>query len=74
MVLVGSVGAQQGEQRWWFAVGACAASALWFTALGYGARALAPLFARPRAWQVLDALIGVTMLALAGGLAYSSWR
>jgi len=74
VVLVGSVGAQQGEQRWWFAAGACLASLAWFTGLGYGARALAPLFARPRAWQVLDALIGVTMLALAAGLAYSLFR
>jgi len=69
VVLVGSVGAQQGAWRWWFAAGASAASLLWFTALGYGARGLAPLFARPRAWQILDALIGMTMLALAAGLA-----
>jgi L-lysine exporter family protein LysE/ArgO len=68
VVLVGTVGAQQGALRWWFAAGASAASLVWFSALGYGARRLAPLFARPRAWQVLDALIGLTMLALAGGL------
>ncbi len=72
VVLVGSVGAQQGEQRWWFAAGASAASLAWFSALGYGARLLAPVFARPRAWQVLDAVIGVTMLALAAGLAWSA--
>jgi L-lysine exporter family protein LysE/ArgO len=72
VVLVGSVGAQFGSPaRWWFAAGAAAASALWFTALGYGARWLAPWFEKPRAWQVLDALIGATMLLLAGLLA---WR
>ena len=72
VVLVGSVGAQYaGSARWAFAAGAAAASVCWFTALGYGARLLAPLFARPRAWQVLDALIGVTMLALAAMLL---WR
>ena len=65
VLLVGSVGAQMGEARWWFAGGAALASVLWFTALGYGARWLAPVFARPRAWQVLDGLIGVVMLALA---------
>jgi L-lysine exporter family protein LysE/ArgO len=65
VLLVGSVGAQMGEARWWFGAGAAAASALWFTALGYGARLLAPVFARPRAWQVLDALIGLTMLGIA---------
>jgi len=71
VVLVGSVGAQQGAQRWWFAAGAATASLTWFCALGYGARWLAPWFERPRAWQVLDAIIGVTMLALAAGLL---WR
>jgi L-lysine exporter family protein LysE/ArgO len=68
VVLVGTVGAQQGALRWWFAAGASAASLAWFSALGYGARRLAPLFARPRAWQVLDVVIGLTMLALAAGL------
>ena len=70
VVLVGTVGAQYaGDERWWFAAGAAAASALWFSGLGYGARMLAPLFARPRAWRVLDAIIGITMLLLAGLLA-----
>lgn len=69
VVLVGSVGAQQGDGRWWFAAGASASSLLWFSMLGYGARWLAPLFARPRAWQALDALIGLTMAVLAGTLA-----
>jgi L-lysine exporter family protein LysE/ArgO len=68
VVLVGSAGAQHGPQRWWFAAGAAAASATWFSALGYGARRLAPLFARPAAWRVLDAGIGLTMLVLAAGL------
>ena len=68
VLLVGSVGAQMGDARWWFAGGAALSSVLWFTALGYGARWLAPVFARPRAWQVLDGLIGVVMLVLAGML------
>ena len=73
VVLVGSVGAQQGDQRWWFAAGASLASVLWFSGLGYGARWLAPLFAQPRAWRVLDGLIGLTMLGLAAGLAWSAF-
>ncbi|HEU4818634.1 LysE/ArgO family amino acid transporter [Janthinobacterium sp.] len=65
VLLVGSIGAQQpGALRGWFIVGASAASLLWFASLGYGARWLAPWFARPRAWQVLDGLIGVTMFVL----------
>jgi len=65
VLLVGSIGAQQpGALRAWFIAGASAASLLWFASLGYGARWLAPWFARPRAWQVLDGLIGVTMFVL----------
>ena len=66
VLLVGSIGAQQpAPLQGWFIAGAGSASALWFSTLGFGARWLAPLFARPRAWQLLDALIGVTMLVLA---------
>ena len=65
VLLVGSIGAQQpGALRGWFIAGASAASLLWFASLGYGARWLAPWFARPRAWQVLDGVIGVTMFVL----------
>jgi L-lysine exporter family protein LysE/ArgO len=70
VLLVGSAGAQYaGPLKLWFVAGASVASALWFTALGFGARLLAPVFARPRAWQMLDALIGGTMLVLAAMLA-----
>lgn len=66
VLLVGSIGAQQpAALRGWFVAGASTASALWFGLLGFGARWLAPWFARPKAWQVLDALIGVTMWVLA---------
>ncbi|WP_420847920.1 LysE/ArgO family amino acid transporter [Nitratireductor luteus] len=66
VVLVGSLsGAYEGSARTSFAVGAIAASFLWFYALGYGARLLQPLFAKPQAWRVLDILIGVVMAALA---------
>jgi L-lysine exporter family protein LysE/ArgO len=65
VLLVGSIGAQQPEAlRGWFIAGASSASLGWFVLLGFGARWLAPWFARPRAWQVLDGLIGVTMLTL----------
>jgi L-lysine exporter family protein LysE/ArgO len=66
VLLVGSIGAQQpAALRGWFIAGASSASLGWFVLLGFGARRLAPWFARPRAWQVLDGLIGVTMLVLA---------
>jgi L-lysine exporter family protein LysE/ArgO len=70
VLLVGSAGAQYaGLLKLWFVAGAATASVLWFTSLGFGARLLAPVFARPRAWQMLDALIGATMLVLAALLA-----
>ncbi len=70
VLLVGSVGAQQPDAsaRVAFVSGAASASVLWFTALGYGARWLSPLFARRRAWQVLDVVIGLMMIALAVSL------
>jgi L-lysine exporter family protein LysE/ArgO len=69
VLLVGSIGAQQpADLQVWFVAGASSASLLWFCALGFGARWLAPLFAKPRAWQVLDILIGLTMWALSGML------
>lgn len=62
VMLVGSIGAQQPtDLQVWFVAGAALASASWFGLLGYGARWLAPWFAHPRAWQVLDGLIGLTM-------------
>ncbi|MCE6949927.1 LysE family transporter [Cereibacter sphaeroides] len=69
VLLVGSVGAAQpaGAQVP-FAAGAGLASMTWFIALGFGARLLAPLLARPLAWRVLDLLAGATMVLLAGGL------
>jgi len=66
VLLVGSIGTRQPpDMRVWFVGGAACASGVWFTTLGYGARLLAPIFARPRAWQVLDTVVGLTMLTLA---------
>ncbi|GAB2674590.1 LysE/ArgO family amino acid transporter [Nocardia goodfellowii] len=58
--------------KWFLGAGAMLASVIWFTALGYGARRLGPLFARPAAWRVLDSVIAVVMLALAIGLITSA--
>ena len=67
VLLVGSIGAQQPEPlQVWFIAGASGASLTWFSLLGFGARWLAPWFNRPRSWQILDGLIGTTMLVLAG--------
>ncbi|WP_099826608.1 LysE/ArgO family amino acid transporter [Oceaniglobus indicus] len=66
VVLLGAVAARW--DRLWFGVGAVTASFVFFFALGYGARLFAPVFARPTAWRVLDAVVGVVMWTLAFGL------
>ena len=68
VVLLGSIAQTHGDQRGWFAAGAVTGSAVWFTALGCGARLLRPLFARPASWRVLDAGIALVMVAIAVSL------
>jgi len=70
LVLLGSVADTHGPDRWWFGVGAIVASFVWFTSLGLGARLLEPVFARPAAWRVLDALIAVVMATIAATLVH----
>ncbi|MEU1708886.1 LysE/ArgO family amino acid transporter [Streptomyces sp. NPDC005706] len=66
--LLGSLAADRGPLRWTFGLGAALASLCWFAALGFGARLLGRLLARPTAWRVLDGLVAVTMLALGAAL------
>ena len=68
VVLVGSIASQFGEQRFLFAAGAICASVLWFFALSYGARLLAPFFQKVWAWRALDGMIGLVMWAIAFSL------
>ncbi|WP_285730593.1 LysE family transporter [Nocardiopsis sp. ATB16-24] len=65
VLVLGSLANQQdGDARWWWAAGAVTGSLTWFLALGFGARSLRPVFARPGVWRVLDALIAGLMLTL----------
>jgi L-lysine exporter family protein LysE/ArgO len=71
LILLGSIANQQGAtERWWWASGAVLGSILWFSGLGFGARALKPFFARPRSWQILDAIIAVVMIAIGIRIAF----
>lgn len=73
VVLLGSIGAQFPEmERWYFGLGAIIASFIWFFAVGYGARFLAPLFQQANAWKVLDIIIGVIMWGIAIMLIWPS--
>jgi L-lysine exporter family protein LysE/ArgO len=65
-LLIGTAGAREPQgSRAAFAVGAMCVSAVWFVAVGYGARVLAPLFRRAGAWRVLDGAIGGMVLLMA---------
>jgi L-lysine exporter family protein LysE/ArgO len=68
VVLLGTLASQQGEGRWRFGAGAALASLVWFFGLGFGARRLAGLFAKPVTWRILDGLIALTMIALSVSL------
>lgn len=64
-LLVGSLSTSYpGLGQWAFGLGACIASIVWFSSLGFGARLLQPVFRNPRAWRVLDGGIAFFMLAL----------
>ncbi|WP_449374207.1 LysE/ArgO family amino acid transporter [Arthrobacter psychrolactophilus] len=69
VLLLGTLANQHGDFRWWFGAGAALGSVIWFSALGFGARFLRPVFAKPGAWRVLDALIAVVMLFLGAKMA-----
>lgn len=69
VLLLGSIASTHGAQAWQFVLGALIGSTLWFTALGFGARSLGRFLSSPLSWQVLDAVVAVTMVAVAGMLA-----
>jgi len=76
LALLGALSTQHAPDEWVFGVGAMTASFVFFAALGYGARLLAPVLARPRAWVVVEAVIGLVMWAIAASLVLKalSWE
>ncbi len=75
VMLIGSVGVQQpAALRPAFLAGVWTASCGWFTSLGFGSRLLAPIFARPIAWRVLDALLAIVMWGIALTLLWTTFR
>jgi L-lysine exporter family protein LysE/ArgO len=68
VVLIGTISTQFAGRELAFAMGATAASFLFFFALGYGAGWLRPIFARPSAWRILEAGIAATMWTIAARL------
>jgi L-lysine exporter family protein LysE/ArgO len=75
VVLIGSIAAQYPfAMRGFFALGAGLASLVWFSALGFGARLLAPLFEAPVAWRVLDVVVAGVMFWIAASLVLGQLR
>jgi L-lysine exporter family protein LysE/ArgO len=75
VLLIGSVGVQQAAPlRPAFLAGVWTASVGWFSGLGFGSRLLAPVFARPIAWRVLDALVALVMWGIALTLLWTTFR
>ena len=64
VLLIGSIAATHGDQRWLFAAGAILASITWFFALGFGARHLGRWLRTPRAWRILDTGIAVLLVVM----------
>ncbi len=69
VVLLGTASTSYGDDRWWFWLGAATGSVLWFTSLGFGARWLSGVFARPVAWRVLDGAVALLVTATGVSLA-----
>ena len=69
VLLIGSISAQyQGAALTAFTAGAVSASGLWFYSLGYCAKTLSPVLARPSAWRKLNIAIALIMLLVAFSL------
>ena len=74
VMLMGTIGTSMpADERPWFVMGAASASFIWFASLGFGARLLAPLFAQPITWRMLDLLIALMMAFLSASLLQSAF-
>ncbi|MEO0024350.1 MAG: hypothetical protein RL196_791 [Actinomycetota bacterium] len=73
VLLLGSIGSQFGDNRWWFAAGAITANTIWFTSTVLASRAAAKLMGKPVFWRILDLSIGIVMLAIAVSLAFHNF-
>lgn len=73
VILLGSIGNQFGHDKWWFALGAVVASIVWFSSIGFGAKAASRFMSKPVFWKVLDLLIAAVMFSIAVLLAFYSF-
>ena len=73
VILLGSIGNQFGADRWWFALGAAIGSVVWFSSIGFGAKAASRFMSKPIFWKILDSIIAVVMFSIALFLALYSF-
>lgn len=69
VILLGSIANQFNDDRWFFAIGGAVASLVWFSAIGYGARAASRFMSKPIFWKILDSVIAMVMFTIAITLA-----
>jgi L-lysine exporter family protein LysE/ArgO len=65
VVLLGTISTRFPGHQLEFAAGAVTGSFAFFFSLGYGARWLRPIFSRPSAWRILEAIIAGVMWLIA---------
>lgn len=70
VILLGSIGNQFGDDKWWYASGAALGSVLWFSSIGFGAKAASRFMSKPIFWKVLDLIIAAVMFSIAILLAF----
>jgi L-lysine exporter family protein LysE/ArgO len=70
VIFVGSIANQFESNKWYFALGASAASVLWFSSIGFGARAASRFMSKPIFWRILDSTIAFVMFSIAATLAF----
>lgn len=72
LVVLGGLSATYAAgERLYFALGAIAASAMWFYGIGFGAVFFSKTFENPTAWRILDLFVGAVVWAAA---AYLIWE
>jgi len=74
VIFVGSIANQFHSNKWFFAFGASMASVVWFSAIGFGARAASHLMSKPTFWKILDLSISIVMFSIAITLALFQFK
>ena len=71
VILLGSISNQFADNRWTFGFGAMLASVVWFSSIGFGAKAASRFMSKPIFWRVLDIAIACIMFSIALFLAFA---